>query len=49
MDRDVFLFGRTWPKMRCRCMVCHFEALFTWRPEDWDIVLLADPLGAWAT
>ena len=35
-----------WPQEPYRCMVCTFSRLQTCHTEDWEIVLLPDPLGA---
>jgi len=35
-----------WPREPYRCMVCTFSRLQTCHTEDWEIVLLPDPLGA---
>jgi hypothetical protein len=35
-----------WPREPYRCMVCTFLSLLTCHTEDWEIVLLPDPLGA---
>ena len=42
----VHLFAGTWPLKPPRCMVCTFGAMYRCHTEDWQIILLPDPLGA---
>ena len=49
VDFQARLFGGQWPQKPPRCMVCTLRPLLSGRMEEWDIILLPDPLGAVAS